>query len=1264
MTDTFKSIRNIYQSSNSWIYRAIKTCSDTEVVIKALNRAEPTPIELGRFRNEYKLANKVEHPNVIKNLDITTFNGAPAIVMEDFGGESLDRSWMSSRRNLKEKLSVSYRMAAAIEAIHENNIIHKDINPANIVWCPVLDVLKIIDFGISTEQVEERCAVQNPTALEGTLAFMSPEQTGRMNRSVDHRSDLYCLGTTLYWLFTGRAPFDETDPLRLIYAQIANPPIPPCQLDAQIPDVVSNIILKLMAKDAGGRYQSISGVKYDLGQCRRKLRENGTIDYFDMGKKGHLTRFRTPASLYGREAERRAVRAAFDRVCEQKTSELTMIRGASGVGKTALAGEINKEVAAKNGLFLSGKFDQMAASIPHKSIIQAFGKLFEHLLAEPKEKLRQWKRIINAAVHPNGKIITDVIEGARLVLGPQPELIDLPPLEAGNRFNHVLKKLVAVFAKKEHPLVLFFDDLQWSDASTLRLMQGLLLSKIQYLHLIGAYRDNEIGPSHRLARLIKKVKSRNIPLSEIKLNPLNLDIVNTFIMDAMLTGDPIKTAPLAELCHIKTKGNPLHLVQLMADLNANGVFSYDLKGQQWQWDKEKIAQLDIMDDAVAFMMSKLQRLSQNAKKALMTAACIDTFFDIEIIKYACAQDTVTTFDHLSEAIELGFIIPSQNYKYIDEHNCDINIEFRFFHDRVRLAAYDLIDEGDKRQRYKIIGKRLLTQLRRGNPRVNLFDVAKQLNCAAGAIVEKSERIELARLNLDAGKKAKSSTAWKQAFQFFETGLNILSCDDWQSHYELAFALHAGVAETACIIPDFEAVERLAEQALKIAMTLLDKCIIREIQISALIAQGRPEEATKLGISVLNRLGVSIKLNTPKPILLFSLLRIKIGFKKIEQVLVENNMDDQYMLAASRVLMKISASTYLTGQKLFISVILNAVALIKKYGYYTDTAFGLVSFAGILSSIGEYKTAFKFAQLALKVAERNDAKPVQSKIKYLATAFTLIWMTPYKDLSADLINGYHNGMETGDSEFAAFNIYCHFYLRFISGEALESVAAGMIEYVDKIKNQDTVWSFFRLYLQLLFNLRGDAVNSTRLKGVACDEDSIISSFESHGNRVGLFDIYTKKLMLAFFFYRYSEAMEISAKIDNFIDAAMAKHDLPIAVLYQSLLIIEALRSNVKVSRKKLKRLKQNIRKMKRWASHAPANFRHKHLLMIAETKSVSAKVGQAIVLYEKAIQVAEQSGIVHETALCWERMALHCQLQGDHQNYKKAIIASFNHYCVV
>jgi PAS domain S-box-containing protein len=1264
MNGMYRHIKTIYESEKTKIYRAVDISenNENEVVIKVLNKRKPNAVDIGKIRNEYMIVNKIDHPNVIRNYDMITFNGSPAIVMEDIGGESLLRIWEKSKRSLIEKIQIACQIATALEGIHKKNIIHKDINPANIIWSPMLDIIKIIDFGISNVRSEHYYKNVNTNKLEGTFAFMAPEQTGKMNRIVDHRSDLYSYGCTLYWLFTGNYPFVEKDPSKLLYAHIAKYPKSPASLNKKIPDVISDIIMKLMAKDTDNRYLGIVGVKHDLECCKNQFKKEKKISNFKIAQNDILKKFQIPKVLYGRASEKKIILSKFENACKGNVPELLLVTGESGSGKTLLVKELQRSIAERNGLYLSGKFDEMESSIPHGGIIQVLEELFEYLLQESQKRLDAWKEKINSAIRPNGRILIDVVPNAKIIIGSQPKLIDVPAHETENRFIQTIKNIVEIFAKKESPLIIFFDDLQWSDSVTLQIIEEIMFSKINYLLLICAYRDKEVSKNHPLSLMLDKLQQHKINVKKIVLNPLKKDDVKFFVEDTLKCGNPQMSSELGELLYITTKGNPFHMVQLMPELQRAGIFTYCKTEKGWSWDKEKLNELDIMSNVVKFMINKLRLLTRGAQKTIISAACINNVFDMEIIRIACGIGARRAYKDISEAINLGFIVPSENYKYMDEKNSGVDIKLRFYHDRIREAAYELLDEEEKKILHHEIGQKFLEEYYKNNANISVFDVVKQLNHSPEKIIENTKKNEIAKLNLNAGRKASSTAAWKQAFEYYETAINMLSVDDWDKNYELMISLYTDAVRAACIKSDFVKMERLACVALENAKTILDKCKIWETQLKALIAQAKLQEANDLGIQSLHYLGINIRENIPKMFMMLSLFKTIISLKKIKRVLSTRIITDPKIIAAARILTEMLPGAYMSGKKTFFSIVLNSINIIKKYGYYPDTAWGLVCYSGLLRTVNIKHTSAQYAEVALKLADRPDAKLFRAKIIYAVTAFSLIWSEPYKCLIQRVMEGYKSGAETGDVEYAAFNIYCHFYLRFISGEHLDSIKVAMIENEHKTHRHQTVWGFYCLYLQLIDNLRDQSANPINLTGNYCDEDSVIKEYGKGFNNVGYFDFYTKKLMLTFLFYQTDLAVKAAREIDKYYEAAILKHDMPVAILYKALLLVDLIRKDHKKRnanhKKQLKRYKQ---KMKTWADQQRENYGHKYYLIEAEFKSLEGRTKRADEYYNKAVELAEENGIVQELALSIERFAIHCKINNNIDDYNKKIVQAFDIY---
>ena len=640
----YQILHQIYESANSLVYRALREEDNKVVILKLLKQDYPTPQELTRYKQEYEITRNLNCDGAIEVYGLEPYQRTFVIIVEDFGASSLKQlinncgtSKPACVFSLSEFLNIALKIAEILGNIHFNNIIHKDINPANIVYNRVSGQVKIIDFGISTQLTKENPTLKNPNVLEGTLPYMSPEQTGRMNRALDYRTDFYSLGVTFYELLTGLLPFETDDALELVHCHIAKVPISPHQLNREIPKAVSDIVMKLMAKTAEERYQSAYGIKADLEACLTQLESNGEISEFSLASNDLSDKFQIPEKLYGREAEVETLLAAFERVAgrnkgerkdgEEITStsssfssslspattnqakiELMLVAGYSGIGKSALVAEIHKPNTRLRGYFTEGKFDQFQRNIPYSAIVVALKGLVRQLLTESSAQLAQWRAKLLAAFGDNGQVVIDVIPEVELIVGKQPPVPELGATESQNRFNLVFGQFIRAFCTKEHPLVIFLDDLQWADSATLKLIELMMTdNETQYLFLIGAYRDNEVNPSHPLMMTIDGLRNRGATINFITLAPLELEHISRLIADT-LHRDNEAVQPLAELVKRKTMGNPLFANQFLKTLQAEGLIKFDFNRHVFNWDISNIEAQNITDNVVELMIGRLKKL--------------------------------------------------------------------------------------------------------------------------------------------------------------------------------------------------------------------------------------------------------------------------------------------------------------------------------------------------------------------------------------------------------------------------------------------------------------------------------------------------------------------------------------------------------------------------------------------------------------------------------------------------------------------------------
>ncbi|MEO0867670.1 MAG: serine/threonine-protein kinase PknK, partial [Cyanobacteria bacterium J06642_11] len=685
-------IETLHQGLKTTVYRAVQTDTQQSVIIKILSQEYPNPSQLVQFRNQYTIAKNLPIAGIIHPLSLEPWGNGYGLVMEDMGGIALSQYVRQHSLSIADILSIAIQLTDILHQLHHHRIIHKDIKPANILIHPESKQVKLIDFSIASLLPKETQAIQNPNHLEGTLAYLAPEQTGRMNRGIDYRTDFYGLGISLYQLLTSQLPFTSNDPLELIYCHIAQQPVKLDLLNPGIPAVVAAIVAKLMAKNAEDRYQSALGLKYDLEQCLIRLEDPDAIAEFSLGQRDLSDRFLIPEKLYGRDTEVNTLLDAFDRV-SQGSSELMLVAGFSGIGKTAIVNEVHKPIARQRGYFIKGKFEQFNREIPFSAFVQAFRDLMGQLLSTSDTVLHTWKVQILNALENSAQVMIDLIPELENILGSQPPVPKLTGVAAQNRFNRLFQKFIQVFSTPDHPLVIFIDDLQWADAASLNLIQVLMAeSQAGYLLLLGAYRENEIFPAHPLAIALEHIQQTGAPIHTITPQPLDLDSLKHLIADTLHCQTDTITA-LAELVKQKTQGNPFFATQFLKTLHQDGLITFE--SGQWQFDIDQIRGAAMTDDVVKLMVSQLQKMPENTQEILSLAACIGAQFDLATLATVSEQPHIETAVALWKALQAGFIFPtSQIYKFfqgkIIPSNNRVNPGYRFVHDRIQQAAYSLI----------------------------------------------------------------------------------------------------------------------------------------------------------------------------------------------------------------------------------------------------------------------------------------------------------------------------------------------------------------------------------------------------------------------------------------------------------------------------------------------------------------------------------------------------------------------------------------------
>jgi len=1242
----YEITNQIHESNNSLVYRGLRKQDNQPIIFKFLKQDYPMPASLVRYKQEYEITRTLNLESVPKTYRLERYQNSLVIIFEDSGGKSL-KLWLASPKlTLEEFLATAIKITRALGQIHQHKIIHKDINPSNIIINSTTGLVQIIDFGISTVFLRENPTLKNPNVLEGTLSYISPEQTGRMNRAIDYRTDFYSLGVTFYELLTGQVPWDYDDAMELVHCHIAKQAVPPQEINPEIPKAVSDIVMKLLEKTAEKRYQSAWGIIVDLEECLEQLQAKGTIADFAIAQKDITDKFQIPQKLYGREREVETLLAAFDRV-SNGTKEIMLVSGYSGIGKSALVQEVYKPITKASGYFIAGKFDQFQRNIPYSAIVKAFQSLVKQVLTENETLLNAWKEKLLAAFGDNGQIVIDVIPDVELIVGKQPPVQELGATEAQNRFNLVFQKFIRVFCSVEHPLVIFLDDLQWADSATLKLLQVMMADdETKYLFLMGAYRDNEVSPSHPLIMTLDELQKQKATINQITLTPLHLEQIVNLIADTVRR-DIAAVMPLAELVVGKTQGNPFFVNQFLRTLYEENLLNFNLQQRNWDWNISEIEAVGITDNVVELMVGKLRKMPDSTQQVLRLAACVGNSFDLNTLSIVNEKSTAETFQELVPAIQDGLILATSELGVTDEEIVQSHLvitTYKFLHDRVQQAAYALIEQNSKKTVHLQIGRLLWQNTSPEMRSEEIFAIVDHLNLGIERVSDESERTEIAKLNLTAGQKAKAATAYAAATEYLQAGLGLLANSSWTHHYELTLALHEEAAEAAFLSGDFDQMQRFVEIVQNHAKTLLDKVKVYEVQMQAYVSQNKLIDAVNTALEAVKLLGVEFP-QAPKPSDIEQALgetAAILNGKRIEELIDLPHMSDPYKLAAMRLLSSIFAATYIAAPELLPLTVCKQVDLSVQYGNASVSPFAYANYGFLLCAIVEdIDSGYKFGQLALNLVSKLNAQEIKAKTIVIVNILLRPWKEHLKESSEPLASAYSSGVETGDLQYAAFGLLHYSYSAYFSGKELTALEREMATYRDAIHKikQETALNYHETCLQAILNLLGKSENPSLLKGEACDEESKLLLHQQANDQTGVAYIYWNKFLLSYWFENYSEAIENIAIAEKYLDVILGLPLVPIFHFYDSLVWL-AVYSDTPQSEQQglLDRVQANQEKMQKWAHHAPMNYLHKFYLVEAERHRVLGEKIGAIEMYDKAIVMAKENEYINEEALAHELAA--------------------------
>lgn len=1260
----------VYESSRTLVYRAQNLATQADVVLKLLKTPFPTAQDLAEFRHEYEISHNLALPGVVQPSALLPHHNGLAIEMPDFGGISLAdfaANLQASNRfssnaeqfpplALNIFLDIAIQLAQTLKDLRQYQIIHKDIKPQNIVVHPQTLQTKLIDFSLASKLPRESTSLLSPNLLEGTLAYLSPEQTGRMNRKIDYRTDFYSLGITFYELLTGQLPFYANDPMELVYCHIAQIPVAPNIVNPLIPDALNNIVLKLMAKTSEERYQTAHGLQSDLEQCRSLFEKNGRITTFDIGQDDLSDVFVIPEKLYGRTLEVEALLNTFERVA-QGTSELMLLLGKSGVGKTAVVNEIHKPIVRRRGYFIQGKFDQFQQSIPFSALLQAFQDLCQQLLTESTEKIEQWRIKILEAVGDNGQVVIEVIPEVELLIGPQPPIAVLDPGPTLNRFNLVFQRFFQIFASVDHPVVLFLDDLQWIDLASLKFLQSLLgEAEMGYLLLIGAYRDNEVLDSHPLIQTLQELDKTDLPINRLHLTALQARDLNTLIADTLVCS-PEQTCTLAQYVFQKTQGNPFFCRQFLQSLKQDGLIQFDDHQRTWQWDITEIQTLALTDDVVEFMRRQLLKLSPQTQAILKLAACIGNRFPLSTLAIISRSTEEETKQQLWEALQSGLLEQvkdinlSEHIKSDQAQNegdrsyrssglTESVYTYKFLHDRIQQAAYSLIPVGQKRATHLEIGQLLLTMLPDLEQDERVFELVNQLNQGATLIQSDVELLRLADLNRVAAQKARDSTAYDAAAEYASMGLILLGENSWQHHYSTTLSLSELAAEAAYLRGATGKMEELIASILTHATHPLHQVRAYEIQIQAYTSQNRLLDAIATARQALSLFNITFPEAPSSEDVrqAFRSVAQSSGMYNVAELIHLPVLSNQEQLAVMGIAASMVPAAYIAAPTLFPLVTVLGVKTSIRYGNSPLAAFFYATYSILLTGmLNEIETATEFSKLALRLLEKFDSKPIHPSVLYSLGAFVVHDTAPLQDAIAMLKQGYHIALDTGNLEFVGYCAKDICQYSYFCGQDLTTLDQDIQAYLKMLDKFQiiTTATYSRLFLQVVRNLRGQSQYPAQLIGDAYDETETLPQMLEASNMAGLHFYYVHKLVLCYLFNDWVNLQSIADQARRYLTGGPGYFTGPIFYFYDSLAVLSLLPPESPLPKPLKTRIEENQAYLRQRANYAPMNFEHKYHLVEAERYRVLGRQLEAIEAYDRAIKLALEHHFIQEGALAQE-----------------------------
>ncbi len=1247
----------IYEGSHSQVFRGRCKRDGLPVVIKAPSSSNFSIRENLRYQNEYNMLVALRLSRIVHVHNLVQYRAGYAIIEEDYGASALDQ-WLNGRiMEPPEFFTVAIQMAEGLVQVHGQGIIHKDINPSNILIHPETMEVKLTDFWLSTlieVETQEACA---PELIEGTLPYVSPEQTGRMNRAIDYRTDLYSLGICYYQMLTGAPPFVTTDLLEMVHCHIARSPVLLCKRDPKISPLLSGLVMKLLEKKAEDRYQSAHGVMQDLLALQTAMRNGELMPELELGRNDVSDRFQVTHRLYGREQETRQLLDAFNRVAFGR-SELLLIGGYSGIGKTSLVNEVQKSLVRQRGYFISGKHDQFQRDIPFFALIQAFRRLVSQILTEPEEQIRHWREALNAALVSNARVIIDVIPNVEWIMGPQPVVPELDATEAQNRFRRSFQQFISVFASPEHPLVVFLDDLQWADAPSLALMELLCANPdSRNLLMIGAYRDNEVSASHPLTLTLNRMSEEGSQVQTILLAPLSFNDLNQMTADTL--HQPFENVQeLSRLLLKKTGGNPFFVAQFLKEIHTQGWFLLDPASGRWQWDITLIETAGMTDNVVDMMMGKIARMSDTTQQALKLAACIGNRFELEVLAAIQGRSKNAAGSDLWEAIQEGLVLTADT-------------ELRFLHDRVQQAAFSMIAQADIAPLHLKIGRQLWHRASRGELDDQIFDITGHLNAGMSLINDPDERFNCSLLNLQAGRKAKASTAYASAMQHFQAALNLLATDSWENKYRHTMDIYCERADVAYLLGRFAEAEADFDEAMAHATDCYDQAESYLQLILQYNQLGKYNDLVAVARTALGLFGVTLpnledqaelRADYERQMAEYSRLLNK---RPLADLIKLDDVSEREQDCIIRLMAILTDGTYIAIPTLFPHVVMEVVNRAMRYGHNGMTAIGFAwATVLIVRQFGNYQDAYELGSLAMRLNERYPNPRIRSQVTFLYAVCSLHWVQPLESQIKVYQQAYQLGIDNGNLVFAGYArtmIPKTTLAAFTVDKALEECAISVAFYSNSGSPFLMSERFCHLFLQ---RLSGVGENLSSLSTDEIKENAWLDHWQQPETLFGhgLAYFLNFKLQLLYLFGQWQEAWDFANVHADWMQYIPILYETTVFTFYRALSGVSIYEQVDTAEQAAIFRtISGAIADFSLWTANCPDNFAWQEQLLRAELARIEQRPKDALIAYGQAAALARHYHRLSGQALSQERAGRLHLLMGQRKLARPELEEAVFHY---